>query len=180
MREKKLVDKNKVDIVEALQDKFNQAKAAVLIDFRGLDVRKINELRKQFRDATIEYRVVKNTLAGIASRGTQFETLTPLFRGPTSIAFSYQDVVIPAKIITALTKKEPNIVIKGGILGGKALDPEEVRLLAEIPPKEILLSQTLMSLKAPLTNFVQILHSIIGNFLGVLNALREKEAQEGG
>ncbi|OGW14968.1 MAG: 50S ribosomal protein L10 [Nitrospinae bacterium RIFCSPLOWO2_12_FULL_45_22] len=173
-----MVDKGKIDTVEALQDKFNQTKAAVLIDFKGLNVQKINDLRKQLRGAAIEYMVVKNTLARIASRGTQFETITPLFRGPTSIAFSYQDALIPAKILSALTQKEPNLVIKGGILEGKALDPIEVKLLAELPPEEILLSQMLRSLKAPLANFVQILHALIVNLLGVLNALGEKKGQE--
>lgn len=175
-----MIEKSKEETVKALEDKFNQTKVAILLDFRGLNVQKITELRKQLRNATIEYRVVKNTLARMASRGTQFEVLAPMFWGPTSIAFSYQDVVIPAKIITALTKKEPNLVIKGGILEGRPLVPEEVKLLAELPPREMLLSQTLMSLRAPLAHFIQTLHASIGNFLIVLKALEQKKAQESG
>jgi large subunit ribosomal protein L10 len=170
-----VVQRAKIEKVEVLQDKFTRVKAAVLLDFRGIDVPKITEIRKQLRDSSLEYIVVKNTLARIASNGTQFEAITHLFQGPTSIAFSYQDALAPAKVISSLTKKESNLVIKGGIIEGKALDPGEVNALAEIPPREILLSQLLGSLKTPLAHLVQTLHGIIGNFLSVLKAIEEKK-----
>jgi len=170
-----VVQKAKIERVEALHDRFNRAKAAVLLDFRGIDVPKITEIRKQLRESSLEYMVVKNTLARIASTGTQFEALKELFQGPTSIAFSYQDEVAPAKVLSSLIKKEANLVIKGGIVEGRALDPEQVKQLAEIPPREVLLGQMLNSLKAPLVNLVHLFHSLLLNLILVLKAIEEKK-----
>lgn len=174
-----MADKAKTEMVEELCDKFQRVKGLVLVDFRGLNVRKMTELRAQLREAGIEYQVVKNTLAKRAARGTKVEKAADLFAGPTSMAVSYQDELAPAKVLSSFIKKqgpkERILKIKGGVLDGTAIRPEEVEALANLPPRPVLLSHLLSQLQAPVANLVGVLQGVLRDFMCVLKAIEEKK-----
>lgn len=174
-----MADKAKTEMVEELRDKFQQVRGMILVDFRGLNVRKMTELRAQLREAGIEYQVVKNTLAKRAVQGTRVEKAADLFAGPTSVAYSYQDELAPAKVLFSFIKKqgpkERLIQLKGGVLDGAAVRPDEVEAVANLPPKPVLLSHLLSQLQAPAANLVGVLQGVVRDFLYVLKALEEKK-----
>lgn len=174
-----MADKAKTDMVEELRVKFQRVKGMILVDFRGLNVRKMTELRAQLREAGIEYLVVKNTLAKRAAQGTEVEKAADLFAGPTAVAYSYQDELAPAKVLTSFIKKqgpkERPIQIKGGVLDGAAVRPDEVAAVANLPAKPVLLSHLLSQLQAPAANLVGVLQGVLRDFLYVLKALEEKK-----
>lgn len=174
-----LADKAKTEMVEELREKFQRVKGLVLVDFRGMNVRKMTELRAQLREAGIEYQVVKNTLAKLAAQGTTVEKAADLFAGPTSVAFSCQDELAPAKALSSFIKKqgpkERLLQIRGGVLDGTAVRPEEVAVLASLPAKPVLLSHLLSQLQAPAANLVGVLQGVLRNFVYALKAIEEKK-----
>ena len=121
--------------------KFVEAKGAVLSDYRGLNVQQMAELRSRLREAAVELQVVKNTLARRAAGETAFVQLADYFVGPTSIAFTTNDVVAMAKALTEYAKTEPKLAIRAGLVEGKVISPQEVAALAELPPREVLLAR---------------------------------------
>ena len=169
-----MVNQAKIDTVEQLRKEFQRAKVGILADFRSLDVQKMTQLRNQFREVEVSYRVVKNTLARLAAQGTKFEKLIDLLAGPNSIALSEQSEVAAAKVLKAFAKKEKALQIKGGVLGGQVLGPSEVEILADLPPKEVLLSQLMSDLQAPLTQLAGVLQGMLRDFLYILRAIEDK------
>ena len=174
-RGKPLVDEKKVAIIDELHDKFLRSKVGILSDYRGLNVQQITDLRNKLRDVSVEFKVIKNTLARRASKDTQFESIIDRFVGPTSIVISYDDIAAPAKVLIPFAKREPKLKITAGIIEGKAVSPEEIVTLAELPSREELLSRVLCGFQAPLTNLVGVLQGILRKFLYTLKALEEKK-----
>ena len=119
----------KVAKVQEIRDRLSRVQGAVIADYRGLDVGEITELRKQLREAGVEFKVLKNTLTILAAREAGVEAIEPYLAGPTAIAFGYDDPVVAAKIISDFAKKNKDLEIKGGLVEGKALGPEEVKAL---------------------------------------------------
>jgi large subunit ribosomal protein L10 len=171
------VKSEKVESVTELHEKFARAVSAVLADFRGLTVQEITDLRQQLRDASLELAVVKNTLARLAVQETPFERLSPYLKGPTSITLSYRDTVAPAKILSAYVKKQPKLAVRAGLFEGEIVPAEKIAEIADLPPRDVLLAQTLAAMQGPLTGLVWTLQGVLSTFIGTLQAIHDKKAQ---
>ncbi len=165
----------KQELVEALHGKFSKAKALVLTDFRGLDTSAMHALRRRLREVSVEYQVVKNTLMSRASEGTDMALLKDYFSGPSAVAFSYDDPIAPAKILTKFGEEHAALKVKAGVVGGKAVDAEGVKRLSKLPSREILLGQMLSVLHGPARSLVTVLQGVPRSLLGVLHAIKEQK-----
>jgi large subunit ribosomal protein L10 len=170
----------KVEKVAVLRDKFTAAKGAILSDYRGLNVQQMADLRGRLREVAVELQVVKNTLARRAADETDFVQLVDYFVGPTSIAFTANDVVAMAKALTEYAKTEPKLAIRAGLVEGKVISPKEVTALAELPPRDILLARLLASMQSPVAGFVGVLHGVVRQLLYVLLAIRDAQERQSG
>ena len=148
----KAIETKKVQ-VEEIAAKFKAAASVVVVDYRGLTVGQATELRKQLREAGVEFKVYKNTLTRRAAEIAGLEGINEYLTGPNAIAFSNEDVVAPAKIINEFAKKNEALEIKAGIIEGNVSTVEDVKALAELPSREGLLSMLLSVLQAPVRNF---------------------------
>ena len=142
----------KEEIVNDITKKFQDAQAVVVVDYRGLTVEEVTELRKQLRDAGVEMRVLKNTMLRRAADAAGLEGMDDVFKGPTAVAFSNEEVVAPAKIIADFAKDAEALEIKGGVLEGKVASVEDINKIAKLPSREGLLSMLLSVLQAPVRN----------------------------
>ena len=142
----------KKQIVQEIADKLKASKSTIVVDYRGLNVAEVTELRKQLRDAGIEFKVYKNTLTRLAAESAEVAELNSVLTGPNAIAFSSEDVVAPAKILNDFAKKHEALEIKAGVIEGNVASVEEVKALAELPSREGLLSMLLSVLQAPIRN----------------------------
>ena len=165
----------KKTIVADIKDKMTRAQSVVLIDYRGLTVEEVTDLRNQFRKAGVEYAVLKNTMLTLAARDLQIEGLEEHLKGPTAVAFGYEDPVAPAKIISDFIKEAKKTEIKCGLISGKVVDVEGVKALADLPPKEVLVAKMLGSMNAPISGFVGVLSATLRSLLYTLNAIGEKK-----
>ncbi|WP_122645593.1 50S ribosomal protein L10 [Enterococcus mediterraneensis] len=148
-------------IVDEVTEKFQQAASAVIVDYRGLTVEEVTNLRKQLRDAGVEMRVIKNSILSRAAKKAGLEGLDEVFAGPTAVAFSNEDVVAPAKIIDEFSKDAKALEIKGGIIEGKVSSLEEIVALAKLPNREGLLSMLLSVLQAPVRNVAYAVNAVV-------------------
>jgi large subunit ribosomal protein L10 len=139
--------------VEEITEKFKGAATAVVVNYRGLNVTQITELRKQLREAGVEFKVYKNTMTRRAIEAAGLEGLKDSLTGPNAIAFSTEDVVAPAKIINDFAKKNDKLEIKAGVIEGLVATADDIKALAELPSREGLLSMLLSVLQAPMRNF---------------------------
>src|SRR6476661_9881524 len=156
---------------------FTAADTAILVDYRGLSVPAVTELRRQLRGAKANYKVVKNTLAKRASKGTKLASLEAHFVGTTAIAYTGDDAVALAKALTTFMKGAPTLSIKGAVVQGRAIKSTEVSELANLPGKPELYSKLLFLLQAPMQQFVSVLAAVPRDFVTVLNeAAKKKEA----
>lgn len=142
----------KKQIVQDIADKFKASKSTIVVDYRGLNVAEVTELRKQLREAGIEFKVYKNTLTRLAAESAEIAELNSALTGPNAIAFSNEDVVAPAKILNDFAKKHEALEIKAGVIEGNVATVEEIKALAELPSREGLLSMLLSVLQAPIRN----------------------------
>ncbi|MGE7919213.1 50S ribosomal protein L10 [Viridibacillus sp. NPDC093762] len=140
-------------VVQEIADKFKSAASVVVVDYRGLSVAQVTELRKQLREAGVEFKVYKNTLVRRATAEVEQEELNEFLTGPNAIAFSTEDVIAPAKIINDFAKANEQLEIKAGLIEGTFASAEDVKALAELPSREGLLSMLLSVLQAPVRNF---------------------------
>ncbi|QRN85337.1 50S ribosomal protein L10 [Clostridia bacterium] len=162
------------DIVKEIQGKLETASSVVVTDYRGLNVAQVTELRKELRDAGVEYRVLKNTLTRLAAKESGIEGLEDTLTGPNAIAFS-PDPVSAAKVLYEFAKNCDKLEIKGGVLEGKVISTEELKALSELPSREVLLSMVLRSMVGPLTNFASVLNAPLRDLVGVLSAVKEQK-----
>jgi large subunit ribosomal protein L10 len=168
----------KNEAVDGLKSDLAKAASLVLADFRGLTVKVDTGLRREFRMNGCKYRVVKNTLLGLAVKGTPMEGIESLLAGPTAIAYSFEDPAAPAKIAAKIAKAEEKFVIKGGYVDGRALDLKGVQELSVLPGKDELRATFLATLLAVPQNFVRLLNAAPQNFVYLL-AARESGMKEG-
>jgi len=165
-------------LVAELQGEFEKAQGAILADYRGLTVGEIMELRRKLREETIRFRVVKNTLTKIVARNLGLEELERLLEGPTAVAFGDSDTSVVAKLLLDYAKQNAKLKIKGGLLGTRIIDAEEVKNLASLPPREVILGQVLGGMQGPLSGFVGVLSSLLRQFAYAVLALQKKREEQ--
>lgn len=166
----------KKEVVELLKEKISNAKSVVLVDYRGLTVEEDTELRNMLRKANIEYKVIKNTLLLFAAKENDLADLEPHLNGPTAMAISYNDELSTSKVLCDYSKKNEKLEIKAGVVDGKVVSLNEIKMLAAIPSKEVLVSKMLGSLNSPITGLVNVLNGNIRGLVVALNAIAEKKA----
>ncbi|ALP37361.1 MULTISPECIES: 50S ribosomal protein L10 [Paenibacillus] len=143
----------KQEAVEVVAAKLRESVTTVVADYRGLNVAQVTELRKQLREAGIEFQVLKNTLLRRATAAAELTELDAVLTGPTAIAFGKDDAVSAAKILNDFAKKNTALELKGAVVEGRVIGVEEIKALAELPSREGLLSMLLSVLQAPVRNF---------------------------
>lgn len=146
------IEKKKQVVVE-ITDKLRESKSTVIVDYRGLNVSEITELRTQMREAGIDFKVYKNTMMRRAAEELDLTGLNEQLVGPTAVAFSNEDVVAPAKILNNFAKEHDALEIKTGVIEGEVASVEHIKTLAELPSREGLLSMLCSVLQAPIRNF---------------------------
>lgn len=164
--------------VDSIRENLQNAQSAVLTDYRGLTVAETNELRKKFREAGVEFKVVKNTLTWRAAQEIGLEDLKGYLEGPTAIAFGMTDPVAPAKLISEFAKTHKKLEVKAGILEGSVIAVDKVKALADLPSREQLLAQIASAMQAPISNLVNVLQAPIRNLAYAVDALRAQKEQE--
>lgn len=169
--------KEKAQVISDLSEKVKGFQAAILTNYRGLNVEQINHLRQRLREEKISYHVVKNTLMRLASKGTDLEKLDHYFEGPTAIAISYGDPVLLAKILSEFIKTQPTLQIKVGLIQGKVASPEEVKALATMPSREVLLGQILGGIQGGAHQLGAVLYNAIQQVLEIIQARVDQLAQ---
>lgn len=167
---------SKQELVTEMHESLVKAKAVFLADFRGMTVIQATNLRNELRNASVEYKVFKNTLLDRAAKDTQVEAISPFLAGPTAIAITYDDPVAAAKVLTKFAKDpQGKFVLKAGMLSGKLMDVKQIQALADLPSREVLIAKMLGSMQAPATNFVGVLAALPGSLVRVLDAIRAKK-----
>lgn len=165
----------KAEQVELLTEKLKKAKVAVLTDYRGLKVSQIQELRSKLRGADVEYRVVKNTLARRAAEAAGYPALSDGLKGPVAIAFGYDDLSVASKLINEFVRSTRlKVEVVGGLVEGRVFSPDQVKQLADLPSREVLIAQLLGTLQSPVAQLVGIMQTPLQQLLGVLNAYKTK------
>ena len=147
-------------VVNEIKEKLEKATSAVLVDARGLSVAEDTELRKQLREAGVDYKVYKNTMMNFAVEGTQFEGLKDYFEGPSAIAICYDDPTVAAGILSKYMKTAKTLEFKAGVIEGTCYDAKGMGAVADIPSREVLLSRLLGSFQGPMASFERVIKAI--------------------
>ena len=166
----------KTAVVEEIRSKLDDADAAVLTEYRGLSVRALAELRGSLRPANAEYKVFKNRLARRAAEAAGLDDLLPLLEGPVAIAFVHGDAVPAAKALRDFGRTNPELVVKGGLLGPRLITAADLTALADIPPREQLLAMLAGGFQAPLTKAAGLFQAFTRNFAYGVRALIDQRA----
>ncbi|MBI5286405.1 MAG: 50S ribosomal protein L10 [Deltaproteobacteria bacterium] len=164
----------KGQLITELHEKFKRGKAAFIAEYRGLNAEQIARLRRQLKDTSGEIKVAKNTLARLALKGTDKESLTGFFDGPTAIALSYDNPVATANVLTRFIKDQSGLRLRGGILGDRVVSLEEIRALSELPSRDVLLGRLIGVIKGIPGGLVGVLSGIPRKFLGTIEAVKAK------
>jgi len=173
---KKLKREEKEQLISKLKDEFHKAKVLIFTDYRGLTVAELSELRRLLRTGDIRYRVIKNTLAVLASVDTPVSVAKDSFNGPVGVVFGYDDPVLTAKKVLEYSKKNEKLKISSGIIEGRFYKTDDIRAVAELPPKEVLLSMVACLLNSPLSKLAAALSATINNIAYAIEALKNKKS----
>lgn len=165
----------KKECVEKLHTRLSETAISILVDYKGLDVEAMTRLRTLLRAENVELEVVKNTLLGRASEGTDTVLIKDALAGPNAIATCKNDPVAPARLLVKFAEENDKLQIRAGAMNGKALSPDEIKALAKLPSKEVLLSQLLCVLNGVPTSMVRVLAQVPRSLLNVLNAIGDQK-----
>ena len=169
---------HKQAVVQEIKEAIENSKSISIVEYRGLNVADISELRKQYREAGVNYKVYKNTLVNIALSELGYEGYEEYLSGPNGFVFSNEDMVQGPKISVDFEKDHEALKVKAGIIDGKVVDADSVKALAKLPTKEVLLAQVLGGLNAPIQGFASVLNATLSSLVYALNAVKEKKEQE--
>lgn len=174
-----MIRPNKEESVKRIEELLSNSTVVIVTDYRGVPVSELSKLRRQLRNSGIEYHVVKNSMASRAADNAGKEELKDLLKGPSAIAFGYGEVNEPAKILAEYIRtSRVSLSIKGGVLPKQTLTPQEVSVLAALPPRPILVAQLLGQMQSPLRSLMAILGAELSALARILQA--RKEQLEGG
>lgn len=177
-RERRMILKreDKKVVLDSLKDKFSRAKGVVLAEYKGLTVAEVSELRDKCRAVGIEYRVVKNTLARIASEGTSIAPAMASFKGPIAIAISYDDAVTAVRETLEYAKKNEKFKVQCGVVDGTFCDASGIKRIADLPSRPVMLGIMAGTLQAPTTKMAQLLSATVTKFAFAMQALKDRRA----
>jgi len=170
----------KASVITETQEKYQRASGVLFTEYRGLKVKEIQALRKQLKDKGGELAVVKNTLFRRAIGDDAANVPEDLTSGPTAIAFIYENEADCAKVLMDYAKTHKNLVVKGGLLAGKSYNAQAVENLSKLPPREVLISQVIGAIAAPLTNLVGVIEALYADPIRVIGAVADKVNEEAG
>jgi len=166
---------DKADKIRVLAQKLRDSRGAVLLDYRGLNVAQISSLRNDLTKQQVDFHVAKNTLLRIAAGEADVEIDPALLSGPTAIAFGLEDEVAPARLLSEYVRRNRAVTVKGGIIGRRSATAAQITALAELPSREILLSQLLGALQAPLAQTLGVIQAPAREIAGLAQALMDKQ-----
>lgn len=169
-----LTKKQKAEIIDELADKIRRQQILIFTDVGGVNVSDIQKLRRNLREAEIEYKVAKKSLINLALKKVKQDTDVSGMTGSLGLTFSYADPISPAKIIFDFLKEHKNLKVLGGLMENRFLTFEEIKALSKIPSRKELLAKLVVDIKGPISGFVNVLQGNIRNLIGVLNAIRNK------
>jgi len=171
----------RTQLIDKLESEFRGATGIFMTDFTSINVEKITKLRTDFRNAGAKYIVVKNSLARIALERCGLNTLAPYLKKPVGVAITRGDAVAPAKIIKDFRKKNNNLLdLRVAYIDGSLFDSAQTERLADLPGKDVLLSQLLSCLNAPMATFVGVLNGVLTSLVGTLQAVKDAKEKENG
>jgi large subunit ribosomal protein L10 len=170
---------DKVDAVEEMRDKFRNSNGAVITAYTGLTVAQLQQLRRSLGE-NANYRVAKNTLTKIAANEAGINEIDDLFTGSSAVAFVTGDPVEAAKGLRDFAKDNPNLVIKGGVLDGKVLSADEIKKLADLESREVLLSKLAGAMKGKQSQAASVFQALPSKLVRTVDALRAKQDEQGG
>lgn len=147
-------------IIDEIKAKLENAEAAVVIDYMGITVEEANSMRKQLREADVDYTVYKNTLVKRAIEGTKFEGLADSLAGPSALAISQTDATAPARVLNKVMKEFKKMEFKAGVIEGELFDAAGVQAIADIPSRDELIAKFMGSIQSPITNFARVINQI--------------------
>ncbi|HLJ68152.1 MAG TPA: 50S ribosomal protein L10 [Chloroflexota bacterium] len=164
----------KAQTIEELAQKLRDSKGAVLLDYRGLNVRQITDLRRQLQREDVEFTVAKNTLLRIAAERAAVDVSGELLEGPTAVAFGWRDEVTPARLLAEFVRRNRVVSLKGGVIGGRSLDATQIGRVAELPSRDILLGRLLGAFQAPAARALGVLQAPAREVAGLAQALADQ------
>ena len=152
--------KEKQAVIDEIKGKLDRAQSAVVIDYLGITVKQADDMRKKLRDANVDYTVYKNSLVNRAIEGTKYEVLKDVLSGPSAFAFSYDDAIAPARVISGIIKEYKKMDFKAGVIEGTFYDADGVKTIASLPSRDELIAKFMGSIQSPISKFARTLQAI--------------------